>query len=76
MSGARGIFESPGQDIALRLFWHHFRALRASQLREQRGPELAALSYATSFIEDSTHACSTDPGDQDEIPLTESVQSF
>ena len=39
-------------------------------------PELAALSEDTSFIEDSTHACGTDPGDQDEIPLTESMQSF
>jgi hypothetical protein len=39
-------------------------------------PELAAFSKATSFIEDSTYACGTDPGDQDEIPLTESMQSF
>jgi hypothetical protein len=39
-------------------------------------PELAALRDATRFIEDSTHACGTDLGDQDEIPLTESVQSF
>jgi hypothetical protein len=37
---------------------------------------LAALSEDISFIEDSTHVCSTDPGDQDEIPLTESMQSF
>ena len=41
-----------------------------------RVPELAALSEDTSFIEDSTHACGTDPGDQDEMPLTESMQSF
>jgi 2,4-dienoyl-CoA reductase (NADPH2) len=39
-------------------------------------PELAAFSKATSFIDDSTYACGTDPGDQDEIPLTESMQSF
>jgi hypothetical protein len=38
--------------------------------------ELAALREATSFIEDSTHACGTDLGEQDEIPLTESMQSF
>jgi hypothetical protein len=38
--------------------------------------ELAACSEAISFIEDSTHACGTHPGDQDEISLTESMQSF
>jgi 2,4-dienoyl-CoA reductase (NADPH2) len=37
--------------------------------------ELATFNEATSFIEDSTHAC-TDPGDQDEMPLTESMQRF
>jgi hypothetical protein len=68
MSGPTGIFNSPGRDLALRLFWHHLRALCASQLRKQRVLELAALREATSFIEDSTHACGTGLGEQDEIP--------
>ena len=73
---AYSILESPGQDIALRLYWHHVRALCASQFGKPRVPELAALSEGISFIEDSTHACGADPGDQDEISLTESVQRF
>ena len=44
-------------------------------VRERQAPELAALSEDTSFIEDSTHACGTDPSDQNEIPLPESMQA-
>ena len=67
MLGPTAIVENLGQDSALR---------RASQFGKPRVPELAALSKASSFIEDSTHACGTDPSDQDEIPLPESMQSF
>lgn len=76
MLGPTAIVENLGQDSALRLCWHHVCALSASRLREQQAPELAALSEGTSFIEDSTHACGTDPSDQDEIPLPESMQTF
>jgi hypothetical protein len=76
MLGSTAIVEGPSQGSVLWLCWHHVRALSASRLREQQAPELSALSEGTSFIEDSTHACGTDPSDQDEIPLTESMQSF
>lgn len=76
MLGPTAIVENLGQDRALRLCWYHVRVLHTSRLLKQQVPELAALSEDLSFIEDSTHACGTDPGDQDEIPLTESMQSF
>jgi hypothetical protein len=76
MLGPAVIVESRSQGSALRLCWHHVRALGESRVREQQAPELAALSEDTSFIEDSTHACGTDPSDQNEIPLPESMQSF
>jgi hypothetical protein len=76
MSGPKAIVESPGQDITLQPCWHYCRALRASQLGKPGVAELAVCSAATSFTEDSTHACGTHPGDHVEISLTESMQSF
>jgi 2,4-dienoyl-CoA reductase (NADPH2) len=64
------------QGSALQLCWHHIHALQASRRRTPQVPESAALSQGNRFIEDSTHACGTDPSAQDESPLTESMQSF